>query len=311
MSELAIVFPGQGSQRVGMAADFVAEHAESRAVFEQASDTLGFDVAALCHEEDERLNLTEFTQPCILTAEIAMLEALRAEHGLAPTIFAGHSLGEYTALVAAGAMPFEVALALVHLRGQLMQRAVPPGEGAMVALSMMTPLPLDPITECAARHDVDLANLNSPTQVVLSGARGAMERAVGALEGSIPELKVTWLNVSAPFHSRLMGSVEPEFRAALDAAREDFDAPRAKGVTSNFSGTFYDGELDGLVDGLTRQISGSVRWTDNMKALLASADRILEVGPNRPLRKFFGALDAPIKSIIDLRSARRALREDS
>jgi [acyl-carrier-protein] S-malonyltransferase/trans-AT polyketide synthase/acyltransferase/oxidoreductase domain-containing protein len=272
---------------------------------------LGFDVAALCHEEDERLNLTEFTQPCILTAEIAMLEALRAEHGLAPTIFAGHSLGEYTALVAAGAMPFEVALALVHLRGQLMQRAVPAGEGAMVALSMMTELPLATIAEYAARHEVDLANLNSPTQVVLSGAKGRMERAVGELERSIQDLKTTWLNVSAPFHSRLMRSVEPEFRAALDGAREDLDAPRAKGVTSNFSGSFYDGDLDGLVDGLTRQISGSVRWTDNMKTLLASADSILEVGPNRPLRKFFGALDAPIKSIIDLRSARRALREDS
>ena len=118
---MAIVFPGQGSQRQGMAKDFMETFAASRAIFEQASDALNLDVAAICHEEDERLHLTEYTQPCILTAEIAMLEGLRAEHGLSASLYGGHSLGEYTALVAAGAIPFEAAVKLVHLRGQLMQ----------------------------------------------------------------------------------------------------------------------------------------------------------------------------------------------
>ncbi len=310
MSELAIVFPGQGSQRLGMAADFVIEHDESRAIFDRASEALGFDVAALCHQEDERLNLTEYTQPCILTAEIAMLEGLRASHGLAPTLFAGHSLGEYTALVAAGAMSFEAAVRLVHLRGQLMQKAVPAGQGAMVALTMRTELPTGRIVDCAKRHGVDLANLNSPNQVVLSGARDPMTAAAGELENDIEDLKATWLNVSAPFHSRLMAAVEAEFREALQGAKDGIDAERATKVTSNYSGGFHDADPETVIDALTRQISGSVRWTDNMSAIIDRADAIFEVGPNRPLRRFFSAIDVSIKSIIDLRSASRALRKD-
>ncbi len=306
----AIVFPGQGAQRNGMARDFMDCFPQSQRIFELASDTLDFDVAALCHEDDERLNLTEFTQPCILTAEVAMLEGLRAEIGLDAQFFGGHSLGEYTALVAAGAMPFEVAVRLVHLRGRLMQHAVPAGLGAMAALSSTEALPVKLIANCAHRHDVDVANRNSPFQVVLSGQRGAVKRAVEAIEGqSEVGLKVSWLNVSAPFHSRHMSSIEDDFKDALESFSHSFDGERAAQVTSNFIGDFHSGSVSHLVAALTRQISGSVRWTDNMKALGTVADTIIEVGPNRPLRRFFGALEMPIRSIIDLRSARRAFRK--
>lgn len=300
-----IVFPGQGAQRNGMGADFSAEFPEARVVFERASGALGIDVAALCHGDDERLNLTEFTQPCILTCEIAMLEALRAHFGLAPEWFGGHSLGEYTALVAAGAMPFEAAVQLVRLRGQLMQQAVAPGLGAMVALILADGLPLERIREVAARHGVDVANENSPAQVVLSGHRTPLEPAVAELSAEVPGLRATWLNVSAPFHCRHMAVIEPRFREALDAIRGELCAERARSVVSNTTGGFHTGDADALVDALVRQISGAVRWTENMRALGACSPAILELGPNRPLRGFFQTLGLTAQSVMDLRSARR------
>ncbi len=306
----AIVFPGQGSQRVGMASDFVSEYTESAAAFEEASDVLNFDVFYVCNTDDERLHLTEFTQPCILTAEIAMLRALRTHFSLDSTLYAGHSLGEYTALVAAGAMPFGVALGLVRRRGQLMQNAVAPGVGAMVAISAPEPLDLAEIRERAAAGNVDVANENSLTQVVLSGEAAAVHRMSEELVESSPELKATPLNVSAPFHSRLMAPVEPPFRAALEEARPQLRADAATNVASNFLGTFYSGDSDELIDGLTRQVSGAVRWVDNMRALGKAAKTIVEVGPNRPLRRFFGTLDIAVQSVIDMRSAGRLRLEE-
>ena len=301
----ALVFPGQGSQRVGMAADFVREHAESAAVFEEAGDVLGFDVFAVCNSEDEALHQTEFTQPCILTAEIAMLRGLRAHFSLESSGYAGHSLGEYTALVAADVMPFDVALRLVRLRGQLMQSAVAPGVGAMVAISATEGLDIPNVRELAARYEVDVANENSLAQVVLSGEANAVKGAVEDLLEDSSESKTTWLNVNTPFHSRLMAEVEPAFRTALTAEEAHLSPEKSRDVASNFTGTWYPGDVNGLIDGLTRQISSSVRWIDNMRALNERADRIIEVGPNRPLRRFFSTLDISVQSVIDLRSAHR------
>ncbi len=306
----AVVFPGQGSQRVGMASDFVEQYTESAAVFEEAGEVLGFDVFAVCNTEDEKLHLTEFTQPCILTAEIAMLRALRAHFSLECTFYAGHSLGEYSALVAAGAMPFAVALRLVRRRGQLMQSAVAPGVGAMVAISAGEPLDLADLRDRAAGCNVDLANENSLKQVVLSGEAKAVEGLSDELVQRSPELKATRLNVSAPFHSRLMTPVEAPFRAALEEARPHLRAEAAPFVASNFLGTFYSGDTDELINGLTRQVSAPVRWVDNMRALGDSTARIIEVGPNRPLRRFFGTLDMAVQSVIDTRSARRLRLEE-
>ncbi len=308
--ELAVVFPGQGAQRDGMGADFMAEYPAARAIFDRAGEALGFSVADICHGADERLNLTEFTQPCIVTAEVAMLEALRAQYSLAPTLFAGHSLGEYSALVAAGAMLFDDAVRLVHLRGQLMQRAVPAGEGAMVALVNKEGLPLDTIRDVAAKHEVDVANENSPGQVVLSGNKELLEVAVEEILPDAEGVRATWLNVSAPFHCRHMANIEPEFRAALEGVRERLDASKATAVASNTLGGFHTGETDSLIDALTRQISCSVLWIDNMRAISERASTILEIGPQRPLRRFFEAMGVTVKSITNLRSAERACAEE-
>ncbi len=158
-----------------MGADFAEAYAESRAVFDEAAATLGYDVAALI-AGDERLDLTEFTQPCIVTAEIAMLAALRAHFGFEADRWGGHSLGEYTALVAAGALRLDAALRLVRLRGRLMQTAVPVGQGGMIAV-IQTGLDLELVARTAAEADVDVANFNSPSQVVLSGSLAGLAAA--------------------------------------------------------------------------------------------------------------------------------------
>ena len=311
----AVVFPGQGAQRQGMAADFVASYARARAVFEEASDVLGFDVKAVCHGDDPRLHLTAFTQPCILTAEIAMFEVLRHDHGFAPSLFAGHSLGEYTALVAAGAIPLRVALSLVHLRGTLMQRAVPPGLGAMVALCMPE-LPATAIAQAARTHQVDIANDNSPAQIVLSGQRDGVEKAVASLKDLTRQgMRTVWLNVSAPFHSRLMAPVEAPLREAMRDTAHTWVGERATAVASNYLGDFHSVDVDAIIDALSRQISGSVRWNDNMRVLLRRTPdghipEVFEVGPNKPLRGFFASLGVSVRCIVDMRTANRAFATD-
>jgi [acyl-carrier-protein] S-malonyltransferase len=304
----AVVFPGQGSQRAGMARDFHTRFAVSRDAFTEASDALGLDVAALCFEEDERLDRTEYTQPAILTAEIAMMRALDAEFGLRPSYFGGHSLGEYTALCAAGVLPLSTAVRLVRKRGALMQDAVPIGAGAMVAVIA------DGIAErglagALSDLDVDLANSNSITQVVLSGERTAIDRAqvrVAELFAGAPH-EIVPLNVSAPFHSRMMRGIEAPFRAALDAVASELHPERASIVTSNLTGGFHRPELDALCDALTRQLSGTVDWIGNMRALASVATAIYEVGPSRPLRGFFKAAGREVTAIVSVVSAERGL----
>lgn len=311
MPDSAVVFPGQGAQRPGMALDFAEGIPESRAVFEEASRVLPFDVAELCRKDggegDPRLDRTEFAQPCILTAEIAMLRGLQARFGFAPTWFGGHSLGEYTALVAAGALPFASALRLVHARGRLMQEAAPLGFGAMAAL-IREDLPLEEIRAVAESLGVDLANDNSPAQAVVSGPLAAFGELSAELSRRYgPGLRVVPLAVSAPFHSRHMAGAEAAFRRVLDESRPDFQAARAARVTSNYTGGFHTGEEDDLVEALTKQVSAPVRWRDNMAALAGVTSAIFEVGPNRPLGGFFRTAGQTVPSIVDLRSAQRAL----
>jgi len=307
MGTIAVVFPGQGSQRPGMARDFHERFARSREVFVEASDALGFDVAALCFGDDPRLNLTEMAQPAILTAEMAMMRPLQEEFGVSAALFGGHSLGEYTALCAAGAIPFDVAVKLVRRRGALMQEAVPAGEGAMVAVCGAGVAALDlqgPLDEIG----VDIANVNSPDQVVLSGPASAMERASDlARQATREALEFVPLTVSAPFHSRRMRTIERDFRIALDEASPRFACERSSLVTSNLRGGFHTGQRGDLLDALEKQVSGRINWIANMQALAPCVDRILEVGPGRPLRGFFKAIGVEVTSIVSCKSAEKAI----
>lgn len=301
---VAVVFPGQGSQRPGMARDFHERSAAARAVFAEASEALNLDLAALCFQEDDRLDRTEFTQPAILTAEVAMLRALEADFGLAPRYFGGHSLGEYTALCAAGVLGLADAVRVTRRRGALMQAAVPEGRGAMIAVISEGIAERD-LGAALAGLDVDVANRNSTDQLVLSGLAPAIAEAstrLGALLGE--GARLVPLNVSAPFHSRLMLPIENALRAELAAL--SLAPARASEVTSNFLGGFHEPRAEAVVDALTRQVSGTVDFIANMRAL-SVADRIYEIGPHRPLRAFFKSVGRDVTSIVSLKTATKEL----
>lgn len=304
MAGLALVFPGQGAQKVGMGRDFFDAEACARDVFTEASDALSLDVAQLCFEDAERLALTEFAQPAILTVEIAMLSVLRERFGTAPEHFGGHSLGEYTALVAAGVMPVGKAAALVRERGRLMQEAVPVGAGGMLAV-IKPDLDFDALAAAIEGLDVDAANMNATNQVVIAGTQAGLDAAkerIGASE-ALARAKCMPLKVSAPFHSRLMAPVRDAFAPKLEAEAASWTPAEAGRVTSNFTGGFHDADAASIADALARQIDGPVRWLDNMRALVDASDRIVELGPGRPLRGFFGSLGLRPDAVSTLDSA--------
>lgn len=309
---VVVVFPGQGSQRVGMARDFHDAVAVSRLVFEQSSDALGVDMRALCFEGEGTeagvsLGLTEYTQPAILTAEIAMLRGLAEEFGFAPTHFGGHSLGEYTALVAAGVVPFVDAVVLVRERGRRMQAAVAPGAGAMVAI-IGPALRLDAIQAAIDGLAVDVANINSSDQIVLSGATDDIDVALARIR-ALDDMHARFvkLDVSAPFHSRMMAGIETGFRAVLGASFLAWEVEHAHRVLSNFTGLFHMDRRQPLLDSLTRQISGSVRWTQNMQEIITlNPAAVYEVGPARPLSRFLRTVGVDAVAIGKLSRAQEA-----
>ena len=301
-----VVFPGQGSQRPGMGRDFDGRFDASRRVYDEASEALALDMRRLCFAPDSRLALTEYVQPAILATEIAMLRGLAEAFGMTAQRFGGHSLGEYTGLVAAGVIPLGDAVRIVRERGRLMQEAVPVGRGRMVAVIGQS-LDGSVIERALEGLTVTVANDNSPDQVVLSGlgddVRAAERRLAEGAAGAF--LRLVPLDVSAPFHSPLMAPIEPAFAAVLASAR--WDTTNAPRVTSNLTGGFHDRDLAALRQRLVRQISGTVRWRNNMLALTDRPTRVLEIGPGRPLRGFFKAIGVSVESITDIRSAERVL----
>jgi len=303
---VAVVFPGQGAQRPGMGRDFYDNIQVSRDTYHEASKALGWDVAAMCFEEDVRLDLTEYAQPCILATEIAMLRGLCSLYGFSPAFFGGHSLGEYTALVAVGALPLSEALQIVHIRGRLMQEAVPVGVGGMSAV-ISDNINVDTIYDILSDLPIDVANINSANQVVISGESNAMPEAEKLFMAATKNqtLRFVPLNVSAPFHSRFMNTIKETFKEALRALWKRLALSGAKRVTSNFTGGFHSDRFDEVVDRLVSQLSNPVQWRDNMYNLASKADKIYEIGPSRPLRDFFKTIGMKCSSITTLSSAKR------
>ncbi len=306
---IVVVFPGQGAQRPGMGKDFHDNIPLSRETYDEASQAAGWDVAAMCFGEDERLNLTEFTQPCILTTEIAMLRGLQTIFGFSPDFFGGHSLGEFSALVAAGVLPLSAAVRIVQTRGRLMQEAVPVGMGAMAAI-ICENVDVDLIQRVLRDLPLDLANINSVNQVVISGKTEAVSEVEAKIAAALEKEKTfrfVQLNVSAPFHSRFMDSIVDPFKKTLLSINEGWMAEKATAVTSNFTGKFHSGHTEDVVNNLVLQLNHAVQWVDNMKNLSSRADKIYEIGPGRPLRDFFRTIDVFCTSITTLSSAERLL----
>jgi len=260
----------------------------ARAVFEEASDVLGLDVARLCFDGPEpALQLTANTQPAILTVSVAAAAVL-AERGIAPAIAAGHSLGEYSAYVVAGALAFRDAVRVVRQRGEFMQDAVPVGTGAMAALlGLALPIVEEICREAAHGEVVDVANVNSPAQIVVAGHKGAVERAVALAAGRGGKRSVL-LPVSAPFHSRLMAPAAERLGAVL--ADVSTTPPRVP-VVRNVDAGLTTGHAD-VVPFLVRQVTAPVRWTDCVRRMAAEGvTTLVEVGPGRVLTGLLKRID--------------------
>ena len=254
----------------------------ARRTFEEANDALGFDLAALCFNgPEEQLRLTEFTQPAIFTVSVAALRVL-AEAGVTADYLAGHSLGEYSANVAAGAMEFAAAARTVRRRGHLMQQAIPAGQGAMAAILGMKPEAVLTVCQDASREvgaPVEPANLNSPEQTVISGATAAVERAV-LLAKERGAKRAVMLPVSAPFHCSLM---QPAQDALAPVLQEMLFSPAKIPVVVNVDAVPVT-DPAALREALVRQVTGAVRWTDSMQLLIAEGvTTFVEVGPGKVL----------------------------
>lgn len=285
----ALLFPGQGSQRVGMGRDLAAEFDVAQRVFDEADEALGFSISKICFEgpEDE-LTRTENTQPAILTNSVAVLRTLQGEHDLTFDIAAGHSLGEWSALVAAGALELADAVRLVHLRGRAMQAAVPEGEGAMAAVIGLDPDAIARVCEaCAQGQVLSPANFNGGGQIVISGHAQAVERALPAAKEAGARI-VKKLAVSAPFHCALM---EPAASAVHDGLEQVKIGELGVPVVANVTAEPYQ-ERDRVAELLVKQVTAAVRWEESVHALRkAGVTSALELGSGSVLRGLCRRID--------------------
>jgi [acyl-carrier-protein] S-malonyltransferase len=277
---IALVFPGQGSQSVGMLAALSAQHDSVRAGYAQASKALGFDLWSLvAHGPAERLDSTEITQPAMLVADVVTARIWREQGGAAPSAVAGHSLGEFAALVCAEALPFEEAVRLVHFRGQIMQQAVPEGVGAMaVVLGIEDEQVEAACAEAGQGEVVEAVNYNSPRQVVIAGHAAAVQRAL-VLAKQRGSKRAQLLPISVPAHSSLMR--EAAHRLEQRLAQTDVRRPTCRYISAVDAAEHSDPQ--DIRATLVRQLASPVRWPQTVRALLGRASTLIESGPGKVL----------------------------
>jgi len=294
MGKVAFVFPGQASQYPGMGKELAEKYPVARAVFDEADKALGISVSKLCFEgSEDDLKLTANTQPAILTVSVAASRVL-AEKGITPDFVAGHSLGEYSALVAAGSLKFADAVKLVRKRGTYMQEAVPAGQGAMAAIMGLSPAVVQDACKRAAEVEICApANLNSPEQTVISGHAGAVKRAV-EIASQLGAKRSMVLAVSAPFHSALMMPAQEKLERDLNAiAFADLQVPLVTNVDAD---SIRQGEE--ARSALIRQVTMAVRWEESMRMLLdEGVNTFVEVGPGRVLTGLMRQIERSVATL--------------
>ncbi len=293
--KFAAVFPGQGSQSVGMLAELAAAHPVVGETFAEAAEVLGYDLWALLQNgPEEQLKQTEYTQPAMFVSGVAVLRAWRAAGGPEPDLVAGHSLGEYTALVAAGVFPFREACDLVATRGRLMADAVPAGEGGMAAVLGMDDEALDALCKSlSGARVVEAVNFNAPGQVVISGHVDALQQAVEAAKAAGAK-RAMLLPVSVPNHSSLMAGVVAPLAEKIDATpASEPGIP----VVQNAEGKVYDG-LAPMLAALRGHVAGPVYWTDTINEMKArGVELVIELGPGRVLTGLVKRIDRRLPSL--------------
>ena len=281
MSKIAFIYPGQGAQVCGMGQDFYEQTKEGKETFDLATDILGFSVPELCFTENDRLDITEYTQAAMVTTSIAMTKVLEAQ-GVKPDVTAGLSLGEYCALYAAGVISEKDAIATVRQRGILMQQAVPAGQGAMAAVLAMDAAVIE--ETIADIEGVQIANYNCPGQIVISGKKEAVETACAK--------RTIMLNVSGPFHSRMLTGAGEKLGEVLEQVEVHTpQIPYVANVTAQY--VTDAAEVKPL---LTKQVSSSVRWEQSVRTMLADGvDTFVEIGPGKTLSGFMRKIDRTVK----------------
>lgn len=291
MGKTAVIFPGQGAQYVGMAKDFYDSFEDSKKVFDEADDVLDIELKKICFEENDDINKTEYTQPAMVAAEVAIYEHLK-NAGLKADVFAGLSLGEYSALVAAGAMTLADGIKTVRRRGILMQNEVPLGMGGMAAVIAMD---ADKIAEICENTPgkVQIANYNCPGQIVISGEAEAVKAASAALAEAGAK-RVIPLNVSGPFHSQML----------VPAGEKLYDFLQGVDVAEGFAPYYCNADAEEITDAakvkelLKRQAYSSVRWQQTIENMIADGvDTFIEVGPGKTLTGFMKKINREVKSI--------------